>query len=62
MTKNIEAVVFDLGGVILSRGLWLFREYLVKNYRVTDKETRDVIIKKYYKSYFSGKLLEEDFW
>jgi putative hydrolase of the HAD superfamily len=60
--KNIKAVIFDLGGVVLSRGLWSFRAYLVETYGVTDEATRDIFIKKYYKPYFSGQLSEEDFW
>ena len=62
MLNDTKILIFDLGGVVLSRGLWFFREYLVKEYGVTDKETRGVIIHKYYKAYFSGKLSEEDFW
>lgn len=33
--KQIKAIIFDLGGVVLSRGLWLFREYLVEKFGVT---------------------------
>ncbi len=62
MKKEIKAVIFDLGGVVLSRGLWSFRAYLVEKYGVTDEQTRDVLIKKYYKSYFSGNMSEEEFW
>jgi len=62
MKKQLEAIIFDLGGVVLSRGLWLFREYLVKNYSVTNEETLNIFIKKYYKPYFSGILSEEKFW
>lgn len=60
--KKITAIIFDLGGVVLSRGLWSFRAYLVEKYGVTDEQTRDIFIKKYYKPYFSGKLSEGDFW
>ena len=58
----IKTVIFDLGGVVLSRGLWLFRKYLVENFGVTDNETISVMIKKYYKPFFSGKMNEEEYW
>ncbi|MDP2670083.1 MAG: HAD family phosphatase [bacterium] len=54
--------MFDLGGVILSRGLWSFRKYLVEKYKVTDEETKNIFIKKYYKPYFTGKISENNFW
>jgi putative hydrolase of the HAD superfamily len=60
--KEIKAIIFDLGGVMLSRGLWLFREYLVNNYGVTDEQTVEVFIRKYYKQYFLGNMTEQDFW
>jgi len=58
----IKTLIFDLGGVVLNRGIWLFRAYLVKNYNVTNEQTINVFIKKYYKPYFSGKISEEEFW
>ncbi len=58
----ISTVIFDLGGVVLNRGLWLFREYLVNNYGVSDEDTIKILIKKYYKPYFSGEIIEEEFW
>jgi len=58
----IKTIIFDLGGVVLNRGIWLFREYLVQNYNVSNEQTIDVFIKKYYKPYSSGKISEEEFW
>jgi len=58
----INTIIFDLGGVVLNRGIWLFREFLVQNYNVTNEQTIEVFIKKYYKPYFSGKISEEEFW
>ncbi len=58
----IKTIIFDLGGVVLNRGLWLFREYLVNNYDVSDEDTINVLIKKYYKPYFSGQITEKEFW
>ncbi len=58
----VRTIIFDLGGVVLNRGLWLFREYLVQNYKVTNEQTINVLIKKYYKPYFSGIFSEEEFW
>ena len=58
----IKALIFDLGGVVLNRGLWLFRDYLTKTYGVTDEDTISIFIKRYYKPYFSGKINEEEFW
>ena len=58
----IKTIIFDLGGVVLSRGFWIFREYLVKKYGVTIEQTLEVFIKKYYNLYFSGKISENEFW
>ena len=58
----VNTIIFDLGGVVLNRGLWLFREYLTEHYGVTDKETVNVFVKKYYNLYFSGNISEEEFW
>lgn len=58
----IDTIIFDLGGVVLNRGIWLFREWMVKTYDVTDEDTINIFIKKYYKPYFSGKISEEEFW
>lgn len=58
----IKTIIFDLGGVVLNRGLWLFRQYLVDEYGVTEEETINVLIKNYYKCYFSGVITEKDFW
>ena len=63
MAQKIKTILFDLGGVYLNRGIWIFREdYLVKNFNVTNQQVIDVMIKKYYKPYFSGKMEEEEFW
>jgi len=58
----IKSIIFDLGGVILTRGLWKFRAYLTNTYDVSDEDTINVFIKKYYKPYFSGTISEIDFW
>lgn len=58
----IKTLIFDLGGVVLNRGLWLFRKYLIKTYSVTDEQTINILIKKYYGNYFSGKMTEENYW
>ena len=58
----IKGIIFDLGGVILNRGLWLFREYLVNTYNISNEETINIFIKKNYKPYFSGKISEQEFW
>ncbi|PIR04634.1 MAG: hypothetical protein COV57_03375 [Candidatus Liptonbacteria bacterium CG11_big_fil_rev_8_21_14_0_20_35_14] len=58
----ISTFIFDLGGVVLSRGLWDFRAYLEKTYSLSEKKVFDVFINKYYKPYFSGELSEIDFW
>ena len=57
-----NTLIFDLGGVILNRWLWDFREYLVTNYGITNEDTINIFIKKYYKPYFSGEINEENFW
>ncbi len=63
MAEKIKTILFDLGGVYLNRGIWIFREdYLVKNFNVTNQQVIDVMIKKYYKPYFSGKMSEKEFW
>ncbi len=58
----IDTIIFDLGGVVLNRGIWFFREWLVETYGVTNEDTINIFIKKYYKQYFSGKISEEEFW
>ena len=58
----IKTFIFDLGGVILTRWLRFFREYLVETYWVSDQQTIDVFIKKYYRPYFSWKMTEDEFW
>lgn len=63
MAEKIKTILFDLGGVYLNRGIWIFREdYLIKHFDVTNQQVIDVMIKKYYKPYFSGKMSEEEFW
>ncbi len=63
MAEKIKTILFDLGGVYLNRGIWIFREdYLIKNFDVTNQQVIDVMIKKYYKPYFSGKMPEKEFW
>jgi epoxide hydrolase-like predicted phosphatase len=62
MTK-IKTIIFDLGGVYLTRGMWLFREkYLVKKFDVKDEDVVNVMIKKYYGPYFSGEISEKEYW
>lgn len=58
----IKTIIFDLGGVYLNRGLWKFRKYLINNFDVTDEQTIEIFIKKYYKPYFSGRISEKEFW
>lgn len=63
MVKITKVILFDLGGVYLNRGIWKFREdYIVKNFDVTNEQVINIMIKKYYKPYFSGKMSEEEFW
>jgi len=63
MVEKIKTIIFDLGGVYLNRGIWIFREdYLIKNFDVTNQQVIDIMIKKYYKPYFSGKMSEKEFW
>ncbi len=57
----IETVIFDLGGVVLNRGLWCFWDYMKKEYGISN-ETSTKFFLSSYKDYFSGKISEEDFW
>ena len=62
MAKKIKTIIFDLGGVFLSRGFWMLQDYLNEKYGASKDEMRDVFIKKYYKEFFSGKMSEEEYW
>lgn len=62
MAKKIKTILFDLGGVYLNRGIWIFRErYLVGKYGIDDGLAKDSFL-RHYKQYFSGKINEKEFW
>lgn len=54
--------MFDLGGVVLGRGMWLFREYIHSRYGVSEEEAARVMIRTHYHGYFSGFIGEEEYW
>jgi putative hydrolase of the HAD superfamily len=58
----IKTIIFDLGGVVLNRGFWIFRENLANEYKIPVERTIEIFIKKYYNLYFSGKISEKEFW
>ena len=58
----ITTVMFDLGGVVLTRGLWLLRRHLVQHYGVTEEDSVNHLIKKHYTRFFSGGMTEQEFW
>ncbi len=58
----IEAIIFDLGGVYLNRGLWIARAEFAKKFNIPIEDTVTVFIKKHYGDYFSGKITEEEYW
>ncbi len=59
----METIIFDLGGVVLNRGIWIWREeYFTKNFNVSNKDVIRVMIESHYKDYFSGKITEEEYW
>lgn len=57
----IKAVISDLGGVFLNRGIWKFWDYLENEFGVDSEKAKNSFL-KYYKSYFSGVISEEEFW
>lgn len=62
MAEKIRTIIFDLGGVYLNRGIWIFRKkYLVGKYGIDEDLARDSFL-RHYKQYFSGKIGEEEFW
>ncbi|NCN87072.1 HAD family phosphatase [archaeon] len=58
----IKAIIFDLGGVVLNRGLWIFEEKISKKFNIPLEKIVQTMIKNYYKDYFSGKITEEEYW
>ncbi len=58
----IKTIIFDLGGVYLNRGMWIAEEIFSKEYQLPLEKIVDVLIKKNYKDYFSGKITEQEYW
>jgi putative hydrolase of the HAD superfamily len=59
--NKITTIISDLGGVFLTRGIWLFWDYLNSNNNVALEESKRAFL-LFYKDYFSGKISEADFW
>jgi putative hydrolase of the HAD superfamily len=57
----IKTIISDLGGVVLNRGIWIFWDYLEKEFNIPFEKSK-VSFLKYYKLYFSGEISEELFW
>jgi len=57
----IKAVISDLGGVFLNRGIWKFWYYVEKEYGISFEKVKSSFL-RHYKPYFSGEISEEDFW
>jgi putative hydrolase of the HAD superfamily len=57
----IKTVISDLGGVVLSRGIWRFWEYIENEFDIP-KETSKKTFLENYNAFFSGKISEEIFW
>jgi epoxide hydrolase-like predicted phosphatase len=57
----IKTIVSDLGGVFLNRGLWLFWDYLLKEYGIPIEKSKTAFLADY-KPYFAGKMAEPEFW
>lgn len=60
--NHMKKVCFDLGGVIISRGLWKFREQLCDTYGISDELTKQAFFGDNYNKYFSGQMSEESYW
>jgi epoxide hydrolase-like predicted phosphatase len=58
----MKTIIFDLGGVVLNRGIWIFHDYLSEEFKIPREKIVQVMIKTYYKDYFSGKISEEEYW
>ena len=58
----IKTIIFDLGGVYLNRGIWIAEEKFAKKYQLPLEKVVEVLIKKNYKDYFSGKITEQEYW
>lgn len=59
--SEIKAIISDLGGVFLNRGIWIFWSYLEKEFHIDSEKAKNSFL-KYYKPYFSGQIPEEEFW
>lgn len=57
----IKAVISDLGGVFLNRGIWKFWSYLESQFGIDSKKATSIFLENY-NSYFSGEISEEEFW
>lgn len=57
----IKAVISDLGGVFLNRGIWKFWGYLEGKFGIGAEKAKNSFL-KFYKPYFSGDISEEEFW
>ncbi len=57
----VKTIISDLGGVFLTRGIWIFRDYLEQKYNIPLKASEEIFL-RYYKQYFSGKVTEKEFW
>jgi epoxide hydrolase-like predicted phosphatase len=57
----IKVIISDLGGVFLNRGIWKFWDYLEGEFEIQFEQGKNSFL-KYYKSYFSGEISEEEFW
>jgi putative hydrolase of the HAD superfamily len=58
----MKTIIFDLGGVVLNRGIWIFEEYFSKKFNLPLEKIFQIMIKTHYKDYFSGKITEEEYW
>ncbi len=48
--------IFDLGGVVIARGMWTWREKVNQEYGLSNEETYRVFIEKHYRDFFAGRL------
>ena len=53
--------IFDLGGVVINRGMWDWRDKINKMFDLEDKDTLQIFIKKHYQAFFQGNLSWEEY-